>query len=115
MFALQTFIIYENTLNMIYNYVSKHRSLTSIFFKLAKSKNREPAGWVLASIIISPLIVLIILAIMKTLPGKKNRIKTSKKISFSFFLFILDNIHFDISPMEKQSRTDSMTCQLFYL
>jgi hypothetical protein len=48
-------------------------------FKLAKSKNREPAGWLLASIIISPLIVLIILAIMKTLPGKKNRIKTSKK------------------------------------
>tara|TARA_B110001452_G_scaffold238464_1_gene218969 strand:+ start:66 stop:278 length:213 start_codon:yes stop_codon:yes gene_type:complete len=48
-------------------------------FKLAKSKNREPAGWLLASIIISPLIVLIILAIMKTLPGKKNRIKKSKK------------------------------------
>jgi hypothetical protein len=51
-------------------------------FKLAKSKNREPGGWMLASIIISPLIVLIILAIMQTLPGKKKRI-TKKKVSKS--------------------------------
>ncbi|WP_435086987.1 hypothetical protein ACIJYD_03125 [Candidatus Pelagibacter bacterium nBUS_33] len=45
-------------------------------FKLAKSKNRDPAGWILASIIISPLIVIIILAIMQKLPSKK---KTSAK------------------------------------
>ena len=45
-------------------------------FKLAKSKNRDPDGWILASIIISPLIVLVILAIMQKLPGKK---KTSSK------------------------------------
>ena len=45
-------------------------------FKVAKSKNREPAGWMLASLIVSPLIILIILAIMQALPGRK---KTSVK------------------------------------
>ena len=44
-------------------------------FKVAKSKNREPAGWMLAGLIISPLIVLIILAIMQELPGKKKILK----------------------------------------
>ena len=48
-------------------------------FKLAKSKNREPAGWMLASIIISPIIIIIILAIMQALPGKKKRITKRKK------------------------------------
>ena len=43
-------------------------------FKLAKSKNREPGGWMLASIIISPIIIIVILAIMQALPGKKKRI-----------------------------------------
>ena len=47
-------------------------------FKLAKSKNREPAGWILAAVIISPLIIIIILAIMQTLPGKKKA-KVKKK------------------------------------
>ena len=32
-------------------------------FRLAKSKNRDPGGWVLASIIISPVIVLVVLVI----------------------------------------------------
>ena len=51
-------------------------------YKLAKSKNREPAGWILASIIISPLIIIIILAIMQKLPGKKkSNAKKRKKIS----------------------------------
>ena len=45
-------------------------------FRLAKSKNRDPGGWVLASIIISPVIVLVVLVIMQKLPGKK---KTTKK------------------------------------
>ena len=48
-------------------------------FKVAKSKNREPAGWMLAGLIISPLIVLIILAIMQALPGKKTRKVKRKK------------------------------------
>ena len=46
--------------------------------KVAKSKNREPAGWMLAGLIISPLVVLIILAIMQALPGKKRTIKRKK-------------------------------------
>ena len=50
-------------------------------YKLAKSKNRDPGGWILASIIISPLIVIIILAIMQKLPGKKKPIlKKEKKL-----------------------------------
>ena len=48
-------------------------------FKLAKSKNREPGGCMLASIIVSPLIILIILAFMQALPGKKKRIAKRKK------------------------------------
>lgn len=50
-------------------------------FKLAKSKNREPGGWMLASIIISPIIIIVILAIMQALPGKKKRITKRKKVS----------------------------------
>ena len=50
-------------------------------YKLAKSKNRDPGGWILASIIISPLIVIIILAIMQKLPGKKKTsVKKRKKV-----------------------------------
>ena len=48
-------------------------------YKLAKSKNREPAGWILAGVIFSPIIVLIILALMPSLPGKKKLIKKRKK------------------------------------
>ena len=47
-------------------------------YKLAISKNREPAGWILAGVILSPVIVLIILALMPSLPGKKKRKKTRK-------------------------------------
>jgi len=52
-----------------------------VIYKLAKSKNREPAGWMLASLIVSPLIILIILAIMQTLPGKKKARVKRKKVS----------------------------------
>ena len=48
-------------------------------YKLAKSKNRDPGGWILASIIISPIITLVVLAIMQKLPGTKKRIKKKKK------------------------------------
>ena len=41
-------------------------------FKVAKSKNREPVGWILAGVILSPIIILVILAIMPSLPGKKK-------------------------------------------
>ena len=48
-------------------------------YKLAKSKNREPAGWILAGVILSPIIVIIVLALMPSLPGKKKVIKKRKK------------------------------------
>ena len=48
-------------------------------FKLAKSKNREPIGWILGGLLLSPIIVLIILAIMPSLPGKKKISKKRKK------------------------------------
>ena len=49
-------------------------------YKLAKSKNRDPGGWMLASIIISPIIIIVILAIMQKIPGKKKRTKKRKKL-----------------------------------
>ena len=48
-------------------------------YKLAKSKNRDPGGWILASIIISPIITLVVLAIMQKLPGTKKRTKKKEK------------------------------------
>jgi len=47
-------------------------------FKVAKSKNREPVGWILAGLLLSPIIILIILALMPSLPGKKKRKKTRR-------------------------------------
>ena len=49
-------------------------------FKVAKSKNREPVGWILAGVILSPIIILVILAIMPSLPGKKKNNKKKKII-----------------------------------
>ena len=49
-------------------------------YKVAKGKNREPIGWLLICLIITPLIILIILAFIKKLPNtKKRRIKKTKK------------------------------------
>ena len=48
-------------------------------FKLAKSKNREPFIWILISIVFSPLIILLILALMPKVTTKKNRVKKRKK------------------------------------
>ena len=52
-------------------------------YKFALSKNREPAGWILASLIVSPLIVFLVLVFMNVLPKKKRvkRRKVSKKNS----------------------------------
>ena len=52
--------------------------LTFFIFKLAKSKNRHPLGWILVSIITSPVLILIILAIMPGLKGEK-KIRRKKK------------------------------------
>ena len=48
-------------------------------YKLAISKNREPAGWILAGVILSPIIVIIVLALMPSLPVKKKATKKRKK------------------------------------
>ena len=48
-------------------------------FKLAKSKNREPFIWILISIVFSPLIILLILALIPKVTTKKNRVKKRKK------------------------------------
>ena len=53
--------------------------LTFFIFKLAKSKNRHPLGWILVSIITSPILILIILAIMPNLKGEKKIRKKKKK------------------------------------
>jgi hypothetical protein len=50
-------------------------------YKFAKFKNRDPGGWMLASIIISPIIILVVLAIMQKLPGTKKKIKKKKEVS----------------------------------
>ena len=47
-------------------------------YKLAISKNREPAGWILAGVILSPIIVIIVLALMPSLPAKKKRKKSKR-------------------------------------
>ena len=40
-------------------------------YKVAKSKNREPIIWILVGLILSPIIVLIILALMPKVKTKK--------------------------------------------
>jgi len=55
--------------------------LTFFIFKLAKSKNRHPLGWILVSIITSPILILIILAIMPNLKGEKKIRKKKKRKS----------------------------------
>ena len=53
--------------------------LLFIIYKFAKSKNREAFGYAFAGLIVSPLIILIILAFLKKLPGpKKKRVKRRK-------------------------------------
>tara|TARA_B100002019_G_scaffold265221_1_gene254603 strand:+ start:260 stop:454 length:195 start_codon:yes stop_codon:yes gene_type:complete len=47
-------------------------------YKVAKSKNREPVIWILVGLILSPIIVLIVLALMPTVPGKKQRKKRKR-------------------------------------
>lgn len=50
-------------------------------YKVAKSKNREPFIWILIGLILSPIIVLIILAVMPPVQKKKKakRSKTKNK------------------------------------
>ena len=50
-------------------------------YKIAKSKNRQPINWILLSFLISPLILIIILACMQKLPKQRERTTTRKKRS----------------------------------
>ena len=42
-------------------------------YKVAKSKNREPIIWILVGLILSPIIVLIILALMPKVKKQKSQ------------------------------------------
>ena len=50
-------------------------------YKIAKSKNREPINWILLSLLVSPLILIIILACMQKLPKQRGQVTTRKKRS----------------------------------
>ena len=50
-------------------------------YKIAKSKNRQPINWILLSLLISPLILIIILACMQKLPKQGGQVTTRKKRS----------------------------------
>ena len=52
--------------------------LLFVIYKFAKSKNREAAGYVIAGLIVSPIIILIILAFLQKLSAPKKR-RTKKK------------------------------------
>ena len=48
-------------------------------YKVAKSKNREPVIWILVGLILSPIIVLIVLALMPTVKSGKKQRKKGKR------------------------------------
>ena len=54
-----------------------------LLYKIAKSKNRDPTGWIIVSFLISPIIILIILLCMQKLPKQRNnnQRRRSKKLT----------------------------------
>ena len=50
-------------------------------YKIAKSKHRQPINWILLSLLISPLILIIILACMQKLPRQRAQVTRRKKRS----------------------------------
>ncbi len=52
-----------------------------VIYKVAKSKNREPSVWILAAFLLSPIIILIILACMQKLPKQRGQAMTKRKRS----------------------------------
>ena len=48
-------------------------------YKIAKSKNRQPINWILLSLLISPLILIIILACMQKLPKQRGQATKRRK------------------------------------
>ena len=58
----------------IFIFILIYGGLLYVIYKFAASKNREAAGYTLAGLIVSPIIILIILAFLKKLP-KNNKKK----------------------------------------
>ena len=50
-------------------------------YKIAKSKNRQPINWILLSLLISPIVLIIILACMQKLPKQRGQVTIRKKRS----------------------------------
>ena len=63
----------------IFIFILIYGGLLVVIYKFAASKNREAVGYTIAGLIVSPIIILIILAFLKKLPGpKKKRVKRRK-------------------------------------
>ena len=63
----------------IFIFLLIYGGLLFVVYKFAASKNREAVGYTIAGLIVSPIIILIILAFLKKLPGpKKKRVKRRK-------------------------------------
>ena len=63
----------------IFIFILIYVGLLYAIYKFAESKNREAVGYTFAGLIVSPIIILIILAFLKKLPGpKKKRVKRRK-------------------------------------
>ena len=57
----------------IFIFILIYVGLLYVIYKFAESKNREAIGYTIAGLIVSPIIILIVLAFLKKLP------KTNKK------------------------------------
>ena len=57
----------------IFIFLLIYGGLLFVIYKFAASKNREAVGYTIAGLIVSPIIILIILAFLKKLPGPKKR------------------------------------------
>ena len=57
----------------IFIFILIYVGLLYVIYKFAESKNRESMGYTFAGLIVSPIIILIILAFLKKLPGPKKR------------------------------------------
>ena len=64
-------------------FIAIYGGLFFLLYKVAKSKNRDPTGWIIVSILISPIIILIILLFMQKLPKQRNnnQRRRSKKLT----------------------------------
>ena len=63
----------------IFIFLLIYGGLLFVVYKFAASKNRETVGYTIAGLIVSPIIILIILAFLKKLPGPKKKESQKKK------------------------------------